>query len=154
MLIPIPYGQTYTTTVSGRANKFVQCEQCGYEYVYGMVATVAGHSTSLLFLDNTGAADRSRSQAEMSVGMPLEAGCARVPCPTCGRVQKDMVTEARRWRYLWMTRTKLPAFVIGAFLFMLARSGTQYPSVFWVGVGAAVCAPIVFPILRRMLARW
>src|SRR5262249_47581424 len=87
-MVPIPYALTYKTTLRGRVPKLVRCEKCSFEYVYLLEMTVAGEGTSLLFLDNEGARQRSAAQAESALQQNLAQGCEVVPCPACGLVQE------------------------------------------------------------------
>jgi hypothetical protein len=102
VVVLIPYAMKCETTLRETLPKYVQCEQCQAEYVYLLRLTVQGHGTSLLFLDNEGARQRSAAQAEALLNQGLEEGCAVVPCPACGRIQEHMIPQARLLRHHWM----------------------------------------------------
>jgi hypothetical protein len=101
-VVGIPYALTYTTTVTGRIPKLVRCEQCGFEYVYLLEATAAGAGTSVLFLDNEGAYQRSLAQAQALMHQELVGGSDVIPCPSCGTVQAHMLPRARQDYRHWM----------------------------------------------------
>lgn len=96
MIIPVPVGQTYTATVSGRGLKLVCCEHCACEYVYGLERNVSGHASSLLWLDNEGAKKRAEDSASTSVKRTLRAAVDPVACPKCGWFQGNMVPLLKR----------------------------------------------------------
>jgi len=162
--VPIPYAASHTATAHGRVPKFVRCEQCGQEYVYTLSVTAQGTATNLLFLDDAGADARSRAAAEASLATALRDRCGVVPCPSCGHVQPDMVAKARSLLYGWMRRSKLPAFLAFAALFPTATVLSQLAQpggpaaqrlaarFCWAGAVAALVAPVVLPVTRRLLA--
>jgi hypothetical protein len=105
MVIPIPIGIDYTSTMSGAVLKFVRCEHCGTEYVYQLERTATGEGTSFLFSDNKGASARAASRAEDALRRKLERGVDLVPCPACGWYQQNMLPRARREHRRWMLNT-------------------------------------------------
>src|SRR4051794_36030586 len=101
-MIPIPYGQKYTTTLRGRVPKLVKCEQCSLEYVYHLSRSARGEGTSFLFLNNEGAQSSAEGEARARLLAALMKACEPVPCPGCGHVQQHMVPRARQLRHRWM----------------------------------------------------
>jgi hypothetical protein len=101
-MVPVPYGMKYKATARGSVPKVVRCESCSLEYVYLLEAKAEGESTSLLFLENEGAAERSRQSAEAKLQSTLEQGFDVVPCPGCGRIQEHMIGLAKARRHAWM----------------------------------------------------
>jgi hypothetical protein len=102
MSLPIPYGMDYTSTASGAVLKRVVCEHCQAEYAYTLERSAIGEGTSLLFIDNEGAAQRASSRAEQELQRKLERGIDVVPCPACGWIQKNMIPRVRREYRRWM----------------------------------------------------
>lgn len=131
-MIPIPIARTYQTTLRGRTSKFVQCEKCGFEYVYLLESTVTGAGTSSFFLDNDGARDRSAEHAAIALRQNLAEGCEVVPCPACGTVQQHMFSRARQRHLWWMWRAGLIALAAGG---ILALPATVYTLIDLAGTG-------------------
>jgi hypothetical protein len=98
----VPYGMDYTTTTRGSMLKLAACEQCQAEYVYRLERMATGTGSSLLFVDNEGARNRSASRAERRLNQILDRAVDPVPCPACGWYQKAMVAKARRLHRRWM----------------------------------------------------
>jgi hypothetical protein len=92
----------YTATAKGAVLKLVVCEHCQTEYVYSLERSALGEGTSLLFIDNEGAAQRASSRAEQELQRKLERGVDLVPCPACGWIQKNMIPRVRRAYRRWM----------------------------------------------------
>ena len=106
-MVLIPYATTYTTTLTGQAPKFVECEKCRFQFVYIIEHKVSSEGTSMLFLDNAGAIDRSKAGAEDALRRSLEYGCEPVPCPECGWIQEHMIPRARQVHRGWMTKAAI-----------------------------------------------
>jgi hypothetical protein len=119
-VVPIPYAKSYRSTVTGRAPKFVVCDQCGLEYVYILEAEGTGEGTSLLFLDNEGAKARSNAEAEAQMRATLEQACAVVPCPRCFRVQQHMIPKARAEYHPWLKKLAFWGLVLAPILCFFA----------------------------------
>jgi hypothetical protein len=94
--------ETATAAKRGRTTKGVLCEQCGHRYAYELRRTGRG-SVSAPFGLLGGGFDIASAQASAQAAEDLSRMLAQdvdvVPCPACGRCQKDMVPEARS-RYL------------------------------------------------------
>jgi hypothetical protein len=158
--MPIPYAQTYTATMRGRAVKVVNCEQCRAEYVYFMEREAIGQGTSVLFLDNEGASGRAASDAERSLNRMLAEDCDPVPCPACGWYQKPMVQLLRKQYRHWMLWTGglllIGSFVAGIVLYLnLVNIHGSNPTVTSVTVGIllfSIPVGLGLMILRRVLA--
>jgi uncharacterized protein (DUF697 family) len=120
----IPYAMSYNSTVRGRAVKQVTCEGCRLEYVYMVERTGSGEGTSVLFLDNEGAAGRAEQAAVREVEQKLAEAVDVVPCPGCGRVQLHMFARAARDRYGWCTTAAVAAVVVAVIAGVVAAVGT------------------------------
>jgi predicted RNA-binding Zn-ribbon protein involved in translation (DUF1610 family) len=154
----IPYAMSYYATARGSLPKLVHCEQCGFEYVYLMTASARGEGTSFLFLDNAGASERSHAAAATELAAVLEKGCAVVPCPACGQVQKHMIPEARRSRYRWMKKAFFPLLVAAGALLLLtgnasraAEKGDPVIPILWAVVALLAGCAVALPLLRLVL---
>lgn len=116
----IPIGRQYTTTITASANKAAKCEQCSTDYIYRVERQATGSGTSLLFLDNSGAASRSEASAREAASRALETAVDAVACPRCGWYQKNMV-KVSKWAGAGWTF---------GILFVLAGLGI-FVDVFW-----------------------
>jgi hypothetical protein len=162
-MAPIPYALTYTTTLRGRTPKLVRCEQCSFEYVYLLEMTVAGEGTSLFFVDNEGARQRSAAQAESALQQNLDQGCEVVPCPGCGLVQQHMLPRAKALHLRWMRTAGLIALAAGGILALPAgiytlidvngRGLTTLTTAALAAVGLALSAGLGLLIQRARLCR-
>jgi hypothetical protein len=144
MVIPIPYGMKYTSTVGGTVVKLVHCESCQGEYVYQMARKASGSGSSFLFNDNEDAAARAAAYAEQALLQKLNAGVDVVPCPACGWVQRHMVPKARRLHCRWMfhvgvglTAGLIPLAMFGGIFNGISRAGPTIP---WPVFGACLVA--------------
>src|SRR5437879_562592 len=117
-MVPIPYARSYYATARGRFPKLVQCEECGFEYVYFLTATAGGEGTSLFFLDNQGAKERAHRSAEAKLADRLLSSVGVVPGPRCGQIQTHMLAEARRMHLSWMRAAWIPLLLVGMLLAM------------------------------------
>jgi len=95
MAVRIPVGNRYTASVTGSLWKPVVCAHCGCEYVYRMHRQATGQATSVLWLDNRGAAEQARSNAVAELHSQLGTGIDAVPCPDCGMYQDDMIQQLK-----------------------------------------------------------
>ena len=161
-MVPIPYALTYTTKMRGTVPKLVRCEQCQFEYVYLFKRSVEGSSTSVLFLDNEGAKERSATQAEELLQKELEQGCKVVPCPTCGHIQAHMIPLAQEERYRWplyaaiglvlvAVVVALPACLYTAVSFLPGEQGGGI-AVWWSIVGGAAVSGILLFLVTTLLS--
>jgi hypothetical protein len=82
-------------TAEGAAVKEVECELCGFHYVYRLQRTAEGIATRLFLTDQ----DATAQKAHAKLQRMLEEDCDPVPCPTCGWYQAAMVLHIRRQRY-------------------------------------------------------
>jgi hypothetical protein len=150
----------YTSTASGAVLKLVRCEQCAAEYVYQMQRTATGGGTSLLFLDNEGAADRAAARAEQSLQRKLERGVDLVPCPACGWYQQTMFVKARRQYRRWMlyaglclTLGLIPVSFIGAVINAGPRDVPKIPwPLYFAGVLVLAAVGIALIVAKFILA--
>jgi Protein of unknown function (DUF3592) len=162
MSVPIPIGSDYTATASGSTFKAVQCENCQEEYIYFMHRTSMGTGTSLLFLDNEGARERSESRARKHLERSLKNSVDPVPCPKCGWYQPDMVKALRQRYRLWMDVVGVVLFVAfvifsvaawGTYMKNAANLPSWFSFVVAIGLMAGVGSAGLFGLRRRQAAR-
>jgi uncharacterized membrane protein YebE (DUF533 family) len=109
MLIPIPYGQSYTSNVSGSVTKLCHCEACAEEYVYTAKRQVSSSGMSFLWMDNEGAKDRAIRGAQAQIQNALAMAVDPVACPSCGWFQSNMQSQLKWRRLKWALWVSLPA---------------------------------------------
>jgi hypothetical protein len=73
----------------------VSCEHCGCTFGYLAARKAQGAGSSLLWLDNEGAAERARNAATKSLDRALKKVNDPAPCPRCVKYQAKMA------RALW-----------------------------------------------------
>jgi hypothetical protein len=110
----------YSSTLKASEWKTVCCEHCPGEYAYKVTREATGTGRSVLFLDNDGAKERARQEAEENIARALDKAVEPVWCPECGSYQADMFSTVR------MNRVILWYFL--AFLFVV---GGLITSMFW-----------------------
>jgi hypothetical protein len=91
----------FSTSVGGGVHKFVKCENCGQDYVYGMYREAIGSAASLYMIDQKGNARLAQKRAEKALNRILETDCELVPCIKCGWYQANMRAKLRRDRGRW-----------------------------------------------------
>jgi hypothetical protein len=132
----------YRANISGAVVRRVTCEKCSCAYAYEMVRSARGAGTSAYLLNNAGAEDRARTQANKRLRRELQRGIDPVGCPDCGWYQADMVREARRRKLHAIVPTAIVclalagayALVVGAVMSM--TSGIQpWPATVWLRAG-------------------
>jgi hypothetical protein len=116
----IPYAQSYTSTMTGRVPKLVDCEGCQQKYVYLLERSASGEGTSLLFLDNEGAKERAQERAKAELEYKLGRACDPVPCPRCGWYQQHMIPKAKEQHKAWMWTAGLAAILLAVPLGLVA----------------------------------
>jgi hypothetical protein len=149
MEIPfVVFGKEYTSYTWGDVDKFVHCEKCGTDYVYRAFRNVVATAMSLYFLENQGASERAQERAQNKLDRTLESAVEPVPCPSCGRFQKDMVREARRRHLRWMSPRGAAGifmcYCFFAFIAIIVNGVAVTP-------GPAIPGKIFFPILGVLL---
>ena len=122
----IPYAKTYHANSSGVALKLVLCESCGAEYFYLLSRTGSGSGTSVLFLDNAGAADRAELESQRDLENQLNSSIDAVPCPKCGLYQANMIPEIRGGLYWWMIGVAAACFLAAFVSFLVVLPATLY----------------------------
>jgi len=150
----------YMSTMSGAVFKLVACEHCGTEYFYQLKRVATGQGTSLLFLDNQGAAERAASCAEETLRLKLYCGVDLVPCPACGWYQQNMVAKARRQHRRWMlnagaclTIGLIPVTFFGMVFNAVQRGGPAIPwPLFFAGIGSLAILGIGLMVAKCILA--
>jgi hypothetical protein len=100
-MIPVVWKQ-YNCTTSGVVLKRVECEKCRTVYIYQMRRHAQGHGASVYYVDNEGAEERARTEAETALERKLEVDCDAVPCVNCGNYQHHMVQKIKSERYIWL----------------------------------------------------
>jgi hypothetical protein len=127
-----------------------------------MTRSVSGQGTSLLFLDNQGAANRATTQAAAVLERTLEASCDPVPCPSCGWYQQPMVLLLRRRHHRWLFTTGVALLTLAAILFLVAnvgssmnehQPGTVPTGLLWAIMATAVVLSPGLILFRCYLAR-
>jgi hypothetical protein len=118
--VVIPYAQSYTSTMTGRVPKLVDCEGCQQKYVYLLERSASGEGTSFLFLDNDGAKERAQERAREELTYKLERACDPVPCPRCGWYQPHMVPKAKELHKAWMWTAGMAALLLAIPLGLVA----------------------------------
>jgi hypothetical protein len=127
ILIPIPVGARHVAAVRGAVWKHVNCTHCRQPYAYLLELEGTGVHQDLLFLDEKGAAERARANAEENLRQKSINCVLPVPCPTCGCYQDDM---ARRLKDEASTN---PVQVVGALIALLALIPLAFDSAYlWV----------------------
>jgi hypothetical protein len=105
---------SYTSTMTGRVPKVVDCENCQKQYVYFLERTVTGEATSFLFLENEEAKQRAAEYAQAELQNRLARVCDPVPCPRCGHYQQHMLKKAKSLHRAWMFNAGLAGIVLAA----------------------------------------
>jgi hypothetical protein len=140
------FAKVVSVTQVGAPIKEVTCEQCEFEYVYQLLRTAEGsvrgwEEESASNYESMYKKAESRAQAKLS--RELKTACDVVPCPKCGRCQKDMVAQARR-----SLLRSLP--VVGLILLpllILLGMACICGSVLWADLGALLEAVVLLVIL-------
>ncbi|MCC6149272.1 MAG: hypothetical protein IT461_03390 [Planctomycetes bacterium] len=101
MIIIIPTGWTYTSTVNGQVPKGVCCAHCRHEFVYIAHFASVGSSSVGLLGDQQAAQAQAAASARAFVEHAARKATNWVPCPNCGWVQKDMYQDYRRKVATW-----------------------------------------------------
>ncbi len=96
----IPVGRQYTATVTAKAWIPVLCEHCGSMFGYLTTRKAEGAGSSLLWLDNEGAAARAQKAATHSLHQKFKKANDPVPCPRCVKYQAKMARGLRRGFFL------------------------------------------------------
>ena len=98
-----------STVIRESFYKDVTCAFCGCEYVYRMTrragSTTSGYHRGI----NRDAARDADEGARRRVARSLEKSTDPIPCPPCGKLQLDMIRNAKRTRLLFM----VPLFLVG-----------------------------------------
>jgi hypothetical protein len=156
---------TVTVTKDGTAVKNVQCEACNFEYVYQVSRQSQGRSTGFLVPDEVDYETAER-RASDKLHKLLKQACDPVPCPACGRCQRDMVRRARQLRYRPLLIAGLVLFFISCILLMFLVIGALADApparqaaarstwfTFLLLWGATLAPAAVLLVLRYVLAR-
>jgi len=121
---------TARAVAQGKTNVFVDCEQCGIEYVYRLRCTATGHTPR---------------QARQHLKHKLKRSIDTVPCPDCGWYQQAMVDQLRSQRLSRMGKYALAGVIVAGMLLFAAavvNEAAGHPRdpalawpIFWVLVG-------------------
>lgn len=112
------YSRWYESAAHALSNKFVQCEQCGVQYVYRIERVGVGREVSILHLENEQAQKLATEYAEADLAKKIEEGCEPIPCPQCGWYQAAMRERAKELFGLGMWKLGLGFLVFGGFLLL------------------------------------
>jgi hypothetical protein len=166
--IPPPSRVPQYATADGTAFKHARCEECDFEYVYLLWRRAQAPAWGFLVPDHEGA----RNKARENLRRLLLRACEPVPCPVCGRYQRNMVRRARQLKYRSLLTASLVSFLAACILvvplmicgFVLENAakaqGGPAPTAWWVYVvcslafvawGAAAAAAPLLLILRLVL---
>lgn len=161
MLIPIPLGQRYLVTATGKAPKLVHCEGCQEDYVYFATASAEGEGMNAFFLTGQSATAEATQQAQARLTQALARAVQPIPCPKCGWYQANMVIPSRQLRYA--RKKQLCLIFCGFSLFMIFPFATLASStsgriisgwsVMFPVFAAVVCA-VLFGFFARQSARY
>jgi hypothetical protein len=100
-MIPVVW-RDYNCTTSGVVFQRVECEKCRTVYIYQLRRFAQGHGASVYYLDNQGAEERARTEAEAALQRKLESEYDAVPCLNCGNYQRHMVQKIKSERNIWL----------------------------------------------------
>jgi len=95
-MVFVPVGRKYTATAAAKAWIPVSCEHCGHRFAYLTSRKTQGTGSSVLWVDNEGAAERARKEAVKSLDRALKKARDPVPCPRCVKYQASMARGVRR----------------------------------------------------------
>lgn len=151
----VPTGMRYSSTLKASEWKTVSCEHCPGEYAYKVTREATGTGRSVLFLDNDGAKERARQEAEATIARKLDQAVEPVWCPECGSYQADMFSTVRFNRViLWYFLAAL--FVVGGLISSIFWGDTSFlenvvggPGLV-SGVAAAVIVVVAFAYSTRI----
>jgi hypothetical protein len=129
------------------------------DYVYQIERSALGQGSSVLFLDNEGAARRAQERAEQQMAYKLKTEIDAVPCPKCGWYQKPMVDlvrrQYRRWMKVlgvWLVALTFPVICTGTII-IVEREGSGQPTislpVFLTLIAAFPVAGVALILARR-----
>jgi hypothetical protein len=118
----IPYGSTYTATVSGSSWKRVICQNCGCDFVYKITRSAEGSGSSILWRNESGAMLKAKYQAQSNLNAQLTGSFSIIHCPNCGYYQDYMVKEiTSKTLSNKSTRDLILAVIIGVILFAISN---------------------------------
>lgn len=142
MIVPIPTGTKFRTTMTGREIREVVCDKSGTEYVHIVQARATGTGSNVLFLDADRAFARSKGAAKQKLKQQLRKLMLPVPCPDCGWYQKHMVELLRRRRLYRMLAIASPPLIWLALKWCLTSpdSTTGLNASLWLSVSAGLAA--------------
>jgi hypothetical protein len=132
---------TYTVTANVKCWKKHECVGCGCVYRYLFKRTVQGSG---------GSERQAHKNAEKNVVKALENEVDVRPCPTCGRVQPDMVGQVKAGRHAlvaWGSLLLLALFVIlgAAHALTYTAAGLASAAVALVAAGVHVAVALPDP---------
>jgi hypothetical protein len=150
---------TTYATADGTDVKNVQCEACGFEYIYQLRRRVNGRASSFLIPDHQAA----WQQANENLRHALAKACDPVPCPLCGWYQQPMIRRARQLKYrrfwlislLLVIATAILAAAGAIVVALMRQQGGPLPwlaTVLFILAGAALVAAPVVVVLKFILS--
>lgn len=103
-----------TATATGSVIKTVECEHCHAQFSFPFKCEAVGTAIAPYFLFGGWAEQRAENRATKKLEKRLAQETEAVPCPACGRFQRDMVRQfAKRIANLSMVWVVLAWVVIG-----------------------------------------
>lgn len=99
-MVLIPAGIKYTTAATGARIREIHCRHCGTDYFYEQRRNVVGVGTTNYYIDTDEAKTRARKSAEANLRAAMAGPLDLVRCPSCKRLQPEMI-RAYRGRRLW-----------------------------------------------------
>jgi hypothetical protein len=107
----------YTTTKKAVFAKECRCEHCGLHFVYPMEREADGFGSAYLGVGRTAAKQSAQEEAEAELQQLFAEDFDFVPCPGCGRYQKDMIRRDRKEGHVWMKGTAERCILTGLIFF-------------------------------------
>ena len=119
IIIPIPAGTRIKAPILGRTRKLVRCEQCATEFSYIMERECEGLAERSSYNDDNQASMAAAQFAVDKIRKILARDLDYVPCPKCGRYQRNML-RLMRWRiFIWPLALAICAPIVALPLIMI-----------------------------------
>ena len=102
-MIPIPVyvSSEFYASLQGSAVKHTKCEFCGKQYVYVMRRIGQGKVEAHVQTDRQYGLELARNDAVGDSLLKMRRSCDTVPCPKCGKFQRQMIRQERLRRLGW-----------------------------------------------------
>jgi hypothetical protein len=132
-MIVIPASVTFTAR--GAALRGVTCEHCGCQYLYRLTRIV--HETKTL--PHGMRPEQLRNSTSKRLNRIMRSSIDPVPCPQCGRLQRDMIRSLRWKRVGVVVLLAMGAALVTLVLLFLTRLPDVIP--------VSMIVPLAFAIL-------